>query len=247
MHRERDGSALLPQARIAGALYLVIIAVGAFGQGFVRDGLIVAGDAAATAANIQASQTLWRASASAELAYLALAVVVDVLLYFVFRPVNRVVALLGFGLNLVSISVEVMGRFMLLAPLVFLGEGAYLQAFEPAQLQGLAFAFLRLHDLAFGLALIFFGCVCLCWGYLIRRSSFLPGTIGWLMQLAGACYLVNSYALLLSPRLAGALFPVVLLPALVAELSLALWLLFKGVDVDAWRSADVASAREVHA
>lgn len=239
MHRAHDESSPGAQVRIAGALYLVIIAVGAFGQGFVRDGLVVPGDAAATAANIQASGTLWRASVSAELAYLVFAVVVDVLLYRMFRPVDRTIALLGFALNLVSISVEVIGRFMLLAPLVFLGKGAYLQAFEPAQLQGLAYAFLRLHDFGFGLALIFFGGVCLCWGYLIRRSGFMPTAIGWLMQLAGTCYLVNSYALLLSPRLAGALFPAILLPAFVAELGLALWLTFKGVDAGAWRAADV--------
>ena len=57
----------------------------------------------------------------------------------------------------------------------------------------------------------------------------MPKALGVLMQIAGACYLLNSFALVLSPALASRLFPIVLLPALVAELSLAIWLLLKGV------------------
>jgi len=47
-------------ARIAGILYLIIIIAGALGQIFIRGRLIVAGDAAATAGNLVASQSLWR-------------------------------------------------------------------------------------------------------------------------------------------------------------------------------------------
>lgn len=53
----------------------------------------------------------------------------------------------------------------------------------------------------------------------------MPRILGALLGLAGIAYLVNSCALLLSPRLASLLFPAVLLPAFVAELALSLWLL----------------------
>jgi hypothetical protein len=55
-----------------------------------------------------------------------------------------------------------------------------------------------------------------------------------LMALAGACYLLNSFALILSPRLAAILFPSILLPAFVGELLFALWLAVKGVNVPKW-------------
>lgn len=44
-----------PQAlsRIGGWLYLVVIALGLFGEAFVRDRIFVPGDATATAANIR--------------------------------------------------------------------------------------------------------------------------------------------------------------------------------------------------
>jgi hypothetical protein len=52
------------------------------------------------------------------------------------------------------------------------------------------------------------------------------------MQIAGLCYLTNSFALILAPDFANQLFPAIPLPAFAAELSLALWLLVKGVNVE---------------
>ena len=59
--------------------------------------------------------------------------------------------------------------------------------------------------------------------------------LGLLLQVAGVCYLTNSFAMLLAPSVANALFPFVLMPCLVAELALALWMVVKGVDVARWK------------
>jgi hypothetical protein len=95
---------------------------------------------------------------------------------------------------------------------------------------------MRMDSNGFGFGLIFFGCGCLVLGWLIRRSGYLPWILGALIQLAGACYLVNSFALILAPSLAGALFPAIMLPPFVGETSLALWLLVKGVDLERWNA-----------
>jgi hypothetical protein len=71
-------------------------------------------------------------------------------------------------------------------------------------------------------------------GQLIARSGYLPRLIGRAMQLAGICYLVNSFALIVSPQFAAQLFPAILLPCFVAELAFASWLLLRGVDVTRW-------------
>lgn len=163
-------------ARLGGALYLVIIVIGALGQLLVKDRLIVAGDPATTAANIVANQTLWRATIAGEIGYLACAVALGWVLYLLLRPVNRELALLGVFFNLVSIAVEVVARSQLIATLLLLGNASYLSAFEPRQLQTLAYLTLRMHDYGFGLSLIFFGIVCVVFGELIRRSKFLPAT-----------------------------------------------------------------------
>ena len=97
-----------------------------------------------------------------------------------------------------------------------------------------AFSSLKSHDVAWNLALIFFACTCLVNGFLIFKSGFLPRTIGILMQLAGLCYLTACFAALVAPALADQLLPGILLPCLVGESSLCLWLLLRGVDVPEW-------------
>jgi len=157
-----------------------------------------------------------------------------VVFYVLLRPVSRNLALLAVLFNLVQTAVLVANKMTLLLPLFLLGSGDYLKAFSPEQLQALAYVSLRLHDYGFGFGLIFFGMECIVLGWLIVRSEYLPKPIGLLMQFAGVCYLTNSFALVLDPELASRLFPAILLPPFIAESSLALWLLLKGVEPAKW-------------
>jgi hypothetical protein len=221
-------------ARIGGALYLVIIVLGLWQEAFVRDRLVVSGDAEATAVNVHAMEPLWRYGIAAEFVLLICAIVVLWILYILLRPVSRDLALLAVLFNVVSIAIEGAVTMSLVEALFPLGNARYLEAFTPGQLQALASLSIRSHAYGFGVALIFFGCFCLVAGALIFRSGYLPRLIGVLMQIAGACYLVDSFALLVAPGLASRMFPAILLPAFVGELSLCLWLVFKGVNADQW-------------
>jgi hypothetical protein len=93
---------------------------------------------------------------------------------------------------------------------------------------------IRADAYGFGIGLIFFGCGIIILGYLIFKSGYFPKTIGILLQIAGICYLINSFALILYPKLADQLFPFILLPSFVGELSLGLWMLIKGVNTTKW-------------
>jgi Domain of unknown function (DUF4386) len=55
------------------------------------------------------------------------------------------------------------------------------------------------------------------------------------MQIAGLSYLINTFAMILAPKLAGLLFPAVLVPAFLGEASFCFWLIVKGVDVTRWK------------
>ena len=224
-----------PYARTGGILYLVIIVVGLFGEVFVRGKLIVAGDAMRTATNLLQHESLWRAHIAGEMVLLLCGAGLLTIELLLFRPVSRELTLLAGVLAILSISTEAMSTMYLIEPLFPLGGAAYLGAFTPAQLATLARLSVRSHGYGFGLSLIFFGCFCIVTGCLIFYSRYLPKTIGVLMAIAGVCYLTNSFALIVSPELADKLFPAVLAPAFVGELSLCLWLLVKGVDVGKWR------------
>jgi len=221
-------------ARVGGLLYLIIIVAGASGELLIRGRLIVPRDAALTAHNIMAAPFLWRVGIAGDLVMHICDVGLMLVFYVLLRPVSRNIALLAVLFNLVQTGVLVANKMTLLLPLFLLGSGEYLRAFSPEQLQALAYVSLRVHDYGFGFGLIFFGMECIVVGWLIVRSQYLPRAIGFMMQLAGVCYLTNSFALVLSPELASSLFPAILLPPFIAELSLALWLLLKGVDATKW-------------
>jgi hypothetical protein len=223
-------------ARVGGLLYLIIIVAGVLGELFVRGRIVVSGDAAATASNIMASPLLWRIGIVGDLIMHACDVPLMVIFYVLLRPVNRTLALLALLFNLIQTAVLVANKLNLLMPLFLLGNSDYLKAVEPRQLHMLSYLFIRLHGHGFSVGLIFFGFTALVLGYLIFKSGYLPRVLGVLMQIAGLCYLTNSFTLLLAPAVADRMFPLILLPPFVAELSLCLWLLAKGVNVEKWRA-----------
>jgi hypothetical protein len=78
-------------------------------------------------------------------------------------------------------------------------------------------------------SLVFFGPYCLLLGYLIFRSTFLPRILGVLMAFAGLGWLI-----FLTP-LANHLSTYLKVIGFLAELSLMLWLIVKGVNVQQWK------------
>ena len=88
---------------------------------------------------------------------------------------------------------------------------------------------------------VFFGLHCLLIGYLILRSTFLPRFVGVLMALGGLGWLTLGLASVLSPPFARSLSPYILLPGIVGEATLTLWLLVMGVNAERWKEQASAS------
>jgi len=229
-------------ARTGGVLYIVIIAAGMFGELFARGPLIVSDNVGATASHITNSIFLWRAAIAGDIVMHMCDIGVMLVFYVLLSPVNRNIALFALLSNLVQTSVLVANKLNLLIPTFLLDDAEYLKAFPPQQLHALAYVSLKAHDHGFGLGLIFFGMTCIALGYLIIRSGYLPKVLGLGMQLAGVCYIINSFVQILFPQLAPRLFPAILLPPFIAELSVALWLLTKGVNLTKWQERQVAIA-----
>jgi hypothetical protein len=240
--RIAEGSPRL-MARIAGLLYLIVIVGGIFAEIFVRGRLVVHGDAAATAHNIVTHELLYRLGFGAEIFYCACNVPLTLIFYALFKVVNKHVALLVVFFSLVGTAVESVSLLAHFAPLIFLGGGPYLSAFTAEQLQAWAYVSLELFEYGFAICLVFFGFYCLSLAYLIFRSTFFPRIIGALLVIEGLLYLINSFANFLAPGIAARVFPYLAASA-VAEISLCLWLLVMGVNVQRWREqASAAGAR----
>ena len=219
-------------ARMAGFLYLIIIAGGAFAEIFVRQRLVVSNDAAATANNILAHEQLYRWGFAAQLVPLLCNMFLAVLLYELFAIVNRRLAWTVVFCSLVGSAVEAAGLLNHFEPLILLKRGQELGV-DLHLVQAQAYMTLRLQAIGFSVALTFFGCVCLVRGYLIYRSRFLPRVIGLFLAIEGACYLINSFTNFLAPAFAARVFAVLMVSAL-GQVFLCLWLLFRGVNVTKW-------------
>ena len=218
-------AALQTYARLGGVLYLVIIVIGLLGEALIRGTLVVGGDPAATVRRIQESEWLWRLGVAAQMVLLVCAVALTWVFYVLLRPVSRNLSLLVVLFAITSLAVESVSALQLQSMLDMLAMAKYLKPEELHQLHVMAYLTVVSHAQAFGLALVFFGVEILIVGYLIWKSGYIPRFIGVLMQVAGVCYLVNSFSMVLSPALAGVLFPAILLPSLVGESAFCLWLL----------------------
>lgn len=225
----KDASPRL-KARLAGLLFLIVMAAGIFAEFWVWNALIVSRDAAATARNILAAEPLYRLGFAANLVDYALYLGVTAILYELLKPAGRTLSAAAAALSLAATAIVAAASLCTYAPLILLhmqDDGAW---------QALALLCLKLRTIGYDVSLVFFGLHFLLVGVLILRADFLPRLLGVLQIVCGACYLVNSFANVLSPPLAIALSPYILMPCIVAELALALWLALVGVNAERWHA-----------
>ncbi len=230
-------------SRVAGVLYLAIFVLYPLAT-LVRSMVVVPGDAATTAANIAASESLFRWGLAGEAAVVLIEIALAGVLYALLRPVSRglslAAALARAGEGVVMAAGNIVTSIV---TLVMVGGAGYLAAFGVEQRDALALAFQEANDQVVLVWGLFFGLHLVLLGWLVHRSGFLPRLIGTLLALAGVGYLAQSFGVLVAPGLAGALEVVVWVLAVPGELVFAVWLLIRGVNADAWvRRA--AAARE---
>jgi len=230
-------------ARLTGLFALLEALTSGFGQVIIPRMLIVSGNAAATAANILAHEALFRLSILAAFLGVACHIVWTYLVYELFKPVNRNLALVAVFFSLVAIALQSFSGTLQAAPLVALQGGSALAAFNAEQLKTLAFVFLNFNARVFDAYLVFFGFWCVLTGYLIFKSTFMPRILGLLEALAGLCWLTFIW-----PPFAHYVSPSNQILAGLGEVSLMLWLLVRGLNVERWKgqaSARISLMRQV--
>jgi Domain of unknown function (DUF4386) len=229
------------KARFAGALFLFTIIAGVYAQAFISDRLVVSHDAATTAANILANQSLYRLGFTVYLLEMASQVATVVLFYQLLKPVSRTGAMLAAVFELIGCGIKIFSRLFYLAPLLVLGAGAsYLSVFNKEQLDSIALLLIRINNSGAAIALAFFGFSTLLQGWLIYRSGFLPRWLGVIGIIGGFGWLT-----FLSPPLGMRLFLYLAVYALIGSLATIVWLLTVGVDERRWRQRAAQAASSI--
>jgi hypothetical protein len=235
---ERAGS-IQTYARIAGVVFLVAIVAGGFGEFYAPSTLIVPGAATATAHHLLGSSLFFRLGFLAYLIEAVTDVTLTFLLYVLLRPVHANLAKLAVLFRIMATATFAFGELFYFAPSLILGGDGYLKTFSPAQLQTLALLSLNVYGLVGGLFTVFYGIASLILGYLMVRSGYLPKVLGVLWVLGGLGFVTWNVLLVLAPAYVPPFLPV---PQLLAVLSLGLWLLVRGVDVEKWKEHEAVAA-----
>lgn len=216
-------------ARLAGLMYLFVIAADLSGM-WITSRFNVPGDFAGTAHNIMASELLYRIGLCGVLAGSLGTVLLAMGLYVVVKPINENLALLALLFRLVESTAAVSQSFINFIVLnLYLGPN-YTSAFDAKQLQALV----GMHSIwasASSIAAIFFGFGSILFFYLFLKSTYIPKALSALGFFASLLVPIVSLGALVSPSHAGIL-QFGWLPILVAELSVGLWLLIRGIKVE---------------
>jgi hypothetical protein len=227
-------------ARIAGALYVIVIFAGMWAEMFVRGGVMVHDNAAATATNILAHEQMFRLGFITDLIGGACYIAIVLILYFVLRPGGHLLALLATFFGMVGNAVFAMNLLNHLAAIIILKNAHALAAFTPAQLQALSFWFLKLHGEGYVMAMFFFGLFMATTGVVIARSAILPRLLGVLLIVGGLLDAGGSILVFLGPSVTALLpFDPISLGGL-SEIALALWLVSFGANTDRWNELRLA-------
>jgi hypothetical protein len=224
-------------ARTAGFLYLLLVPFGFFGGEYIPS-ITVPGDAAATVSNIMAQPWLFRLSVLSALMTPIVTASVALVLYQLFKSVNKNQAALMVLFTLAAAPIAMLTELNHFAVLLLLNGTDYLKGFSVDQLYSQVMFFLDLRHYGANITAIFWGLWLLPMGYLVFKSGFLPRIIGILLIIAGFGYIIDSAALFLLPDLHLDFSQF----TFIGELFMLLWLLIKGVNVEQWKKRALESA-----
>ena len=198
-------------------------AVAIFGNVVAVDGLVTEGNAAQTAADIMASEGLFRPGIASLIVVVALDVVVAWALYGVFSPVNRSLSMLAMALRLVYSGVFMVAIGHLLGAVRLLNNDGYLAVFGADQVNAQAMLEITAFNDIWYVGLFLFGLHVLLIGYLAFRSGYVPRLLGVLIAISGLGYATDSLGAVLSQ---GSWTDVSSF-TFIGEFLLALWLLIR--------------------
>jgi hypothetical protein len=197
---------------------------------YVPGKLIVRGDAAATANNILAHETMFRLAILGDLITAVIFICLGIALYRLLSGVNKTWAMLMVAFVLVSAAVGFLDTLNNIAALILFRGGEFLAVFDKPQLNALGYLFIRLHSQGIFINELFWGLWLFPFGLLVFRSGFLPRFLGAWLMINCFGYVALSIIGLMFPTYYNAAFRWAQ-PVLLGELAIMLWLLIKGAKV----------------
>jgi hypothetical protein len=183
-------------ARWIGALYLITIVAGGWGESHVPNQLLIVNDLAGTA-----------------------------------HQVSRNLALLATCFGLMATAVYAAGELFYFAAALPAVDVDVARVISPEAKATLTYLCLTIYGYVNGIFAVFYGTATVVRGYLILGSGYLPRALGAIFIFGGASFIVKNFLVVVLPQYD---LPYVIAPLPLALVSMALWLLIKGIDRPQW-------------
>lgn len=221
-------------ARVAGFAGLITMAIVVIANFGINGRLLVPGDAAQTAENIIAHQTLFRIGIACFLTYSVGDVILLSALYTILKPVGRTVALLATFFRLVYALTWVLVAINLYGALRLLTNSDYLRLFDVERLHALARLSISANSDVYYVGLLFYALAATLCSYLWLKSHYIPRVLAALGLISSAWCVASTLCYLISPNFSNTVnlwwFDS---PMGLFEMALSLWLLLKGLKTAA--------------
>jgi len=216
-------------ARIAGVFYLLVGIFGGFAEGFVDPKMYVAGDAAATAANVVANSALLRMGVVAHLVDGAFFALTALTLYVLLKSVHKSVARAMLVFVVIAVGMISLNAVFQFEGLQVASDESYAIAFGAAGSNALVLLLLEIQHYGTLAAQVFFGLWLAPLGYLAYKSGLFPRALGIVLVVATVSYLLDLLAAFSFPELAKQIHPFLIIAPAIGEIWMVVYLLVWGV------------------
>lgn len=195
---------------------------------------MVAGDSAATLQALADNTGLFRLGILGDTVVLLAEVIITVMLYIMFKPISPTLSMICAFARLSMIMVMAVNLLINIMPLILI------DSISPEQTMTL----FKAHQYGVYIWGILFGLHLLVLGYLIVKSGFFPRVLGWMMLLGSFGYLIEGITKITATEgtYLGWMIIGLLILVTIGELSFALWLLVRGVNLTAWERVNARGA-----
>ena len=213
-------------ARTTGLLYLAIAIAGMLGFALIRPEIYIAGDPAATLANLTQSEGLARLGIGLEFVIVLAQALAAIWFFKLFRSVSATAAgsLAAFGL-INAVAILSSAAFLVTALAVAL-DPALAPAGDAAATAQMMY---ELSGAFWGVGALFFGLWLIPMGYLVLTSRWMPRPLGWILVVGGVGYVLSAFVVYLAPDAPAAVETALVGVATVGEFWMIGYLLIKGV------------------
>lgn len=218
-------------SRLAGFIYLIVIATGFFSLMYIPSKLIAWENPSLTFQNISSSTQLFRLSiAGSIICYIAFTLL-PLTLYQLLKDVDRNYAKLMVILALISVPISFINLQSKFSVLTIIEGADYLKVFDVKQLEAQMMLLLSNYNKGLLIAQVFWGLWLYPFGYLVYKSGFLPKILGIFLMIGCFGYLLNVFGRTVIFHFSDyALSNYITLPATIGEVGTCLWLLLVGIQ-----------------